>query len=107
MAMSALKVTPSQLKTKSKEFNDDASKVKKVTNDMFSLIKELNGAVWSGDAATAYKNQFGKLDNDVNNMVKMIKEFSSDLQKIATEYERAEDVNQAASKKLETEVITL
>lgn len=106
MAMSALRVTPSQLKSKAGDFSKDASGLKKVTNEMFSVIKELNGAVWSGDAAKAYTGQFNKLDNDVANMIKMVKEYSSDLQKIATEYEKTETANETASKKLKTEVIT-
>ena len=105
MAMSALKVTPAQLKSKAKEFDTQAGKVKKTTQQMFDIIKELTGAVWSGVAATKYKGQFNKLNDDVQRMLKMIKEFSSDLLAIAAEYEKAEKANEAAAASLKTDVI--
>lgn len=106
MAISALKVTPSKLKSKAGEFSKDATNVQKTTAEMFSIIKQLNGAVWSGDAATAYKGQFNKLEDDTQKMIKMIKEFSSDLTTIAAEYEKAESANETVSKSLKTNVIS-
>ena len=103
--MSALKVTPNKLNTKAGEFSKDASSVKKTTSQMFTIIEQLNGSVWSGDAATAYKGQFKKLNDDVTRMVKMIKEFSGDLQVIAKEYEKAEKANESASRALKTDVL--
>lgn len=105
MAMKELKVSPQQLKSKSDEFSTKASKVQSITNNMFSLIKQLNGAVWSGAAATAYTNQFNKLDDDCKKMYKMIKEFSDDLSDIANEYAAAERANESTSKSLKADVI--
>ncbi len=105
MAMSALTVTPAKLKSKATEFSSDSSKVNTTCKKMFNLIKQLNGAVWSGTAADAYKNQFNKLEDDTQRMVKMINEFVSDLQDIATEYQKAETTNETTSKSLTTNVI--
>lgn len=106
MAISALKVTPAKLKTKAGEFSSDATNVKSLTDQMFAIIKQLNGAVWSGTAATAYTNRFNKLDGDCKKMYKMIKEFSDDLTEIATEYDSAEKANEEAAKALKTDVIS-
>lgn len=106
MAMKELKVSPQQLKSKSDEFSSKASKVQGITNNMFSLIKQLNGAVWSGTAATAYTKQFNQLDDDCKKMFKMIKEFSDDLNEIANEYSAAEKANEATSRSLKTNVIS-
>lgn len=106
MAMSALKVTPSKLKSKSSEFSSDASQVKAITNQMFALIKQLNGAVWSGTAATTYTSRFNKLEDDCAKMYKMIMEFSDDLTDIANEYMAAENANEATGKALKVDVIS-
>lgn len=105
MAMSALKVTPAKLKSKSSEFRSEASQVQNITNQMFAIIKQLNGAVWSGTAATTYTKQFNQLDDDCKKMYKMIKEFSDDLTDIANEYSAAENANEATGKSLKTNVI--
>lgn len=106
MAISALKVTPAKLKSKSSEFSSDATNVKSLTDEMFSIIKQLNGAVWSGTAATAYTNRFNKLDDDCKKMYKMIKEFSDDLAEIASEYDAAETANEETAKALKVNVIS-
>lgn len=106
MAISALKVTPAKLKAKSTEFSKDASQMQNITNQMFSIIKQLNGAVWSGTAADTYTKRFNKLDDDAKKMYKMIKEFSDDLTDIANEYIAAENANEATGKALRTDVIS-
>ena len=106
MAMKALKVTPSKLKSKATEFNSKASEVKATTNEMFAIIKTLNGAVWSGEAANAYKNRFNELNDDCTKMYKMIKKYSDDLIAIANEYIAAENANEATGKALKINVIS-
>lgn len=105
MAMSTLRVTPSQLKKKGQEFQKDANNFKKIYDKMFELINEINGKVWSGDAATAYKNQFKELQDDANKLYKMAKEFGDDIVEVANEYKKAEDANIATAKTLAKDVI--
>lgn len=105
MAMSALKVSPAKLKTKASEFSKDASQMKSITNQMFAIIRQLNGNVWSGAAADAYTKRFNKLDDDAQKMYKMIKEFSDDLTDIAGEYIKAENANEQTGKSLKIDVI--
>lgn len=103
--MAELKVTPSQLKSKASDFKSKASKVHGTTDKMLSLIKQLNGATWSGDAAEAYKKQFNKLEKDMEQMYKMITEYSTDLTQIANTYESTEKANEAIAQSLATDVI--
>lgn len=100
-----LKVTPSQLKNKAADFKGKASKVHNTTEKMQTLIKQINGSTWSGDAAESFKKQFTKLDKDMEQMFRMIKEYSDDLEKIANEYERTEKANESIAEALATDVI--
>ena len=105
MAMSVLKVTPSQLKSKANEFKTKANKVRNTTNKMLNEIKTINGSTWAGDASEAYKKQFAKLEKDMNDMYKMITEYSNDLIDIAAEYESVEKQNESLAQALATDVI--
>ena len=104
--MAEIQVTTATLKSKSSEFSADATEVKGLTDQMFAIIKQLNGAVWSGTAATTYTTRFNKLDNDCTKMFKMIKEFSDDLTDIATEYDTAEKANEETGRALKVDVIS-
>ena len=103
--ISELKVTPSQLKSKAQSFQQDSNKVKNTTKKMLDLINKINTTTWSGDAAKAYKNKFAKLEGDMNQMHKMINEYSTDLIDIANQYESTEQANQAIASALATDVI--
>ena len=103
--MAELKVTPSQLKSKASDFKTKASKVHGTTEKMLSLIKQINESTWSGDAAEAYKKQFNKLEKDMEQMYKMIIEYSTDLTQIANTYETTEKANEAIAQSLATDVI--
>lgn len=105
MAMAELKVTPSQLKSKASEFKGKANKVRSTTDQMLNEIKTINGSSWAGDASEAYKKQFAKLENDMNDMYKMIMEYSNDLIDIANQYETTEKANEAVAQALATDVI--
>ena len=105
MAMAELKVTPSQLKSKAGEFKSKANKVRSTTDKMLNEIKSINGSTWAGDASKAYKSQFAKLENDMNDMYKMITEYANDLEDIAAQYESTEKANEALAQALATDVI--
>ena len=104
--MAELKVTPSQLKSKAGDFKSKASRVHSTTDKMLNLIKQINGATWSGDAAETFKKQFAKLEKDMSQMYKMINEYSTDLEDIAAEYESTEKSNEAIASALATDVIS-
>lgn len=107
MAMSVLKVTPSQLKSKAGEFKSEANKVRSTTTKMLNEIKAISGSTWAGDASQAFKKQFSKLDKDMTEMYKIITEYSDDLEEIAAKYEATEKANEAAAQALKTDVIKM
>lgn len=102
---STLKVTPAELKKQGQKFEKEANDFKKITNKMFDLINGINGKVWSGNAANAYKNQFKQLQDDSQRLYKLVKEISTDIVKVADNYAEAEKTNTEASKKLAKDII--
>lgn len=104
-SMAELKVTPSQLKSKANDFKGKANSVRTTTNSMLNEIKTITGQTWSGDAAEAYKKRFARLEKDMEQMYKMITEYSDDLMDIAAQYEATERINETLSNALATDVI--
>lgn len=56
MGISPLKVAPDKLNVKAGEFRRHASAIQKTTSEMFHIMDQLNGAIWSGSTATLYKS---------------------------------------------------
>ena len=93
----SLRVTPDKLTTAAAEFSNSASTVRNLTTQMTGIIDGLSG-IWSGEAATAYKNKFHQLDDDIARFHKMIQEHVKDLQEMARVYKQAEaEATQASS----------
>lgn len=99
-----LKVTPAKLRTGASNFSSCGSQVRNLTSQMTSKIDNLS-SIWSGEAATAYKNKFHQLDDDIQRFNKMIQEHVKDLQDMATVYEKAENEARNASSSLPTNPI--
>ena len=92
-----LRVTPEKLISAAGEFSNSSGVVKGLTSQMTSMVDGLS-SVWSGEAATAYKNKFHQLDDDITRMNKMIQEHVKDLQEMARVYKQAEaDAKEASS----------
>ena len=100
-----LKVTPEELISASNEFANCSSVIRGLTSQMVSEVNGLNGAIWSGEAATAYISKFKQLDDDIERMNKMIQEHVNDLQTMANVYKQAEAQAQQASSALPTNPI--
>lgn len=103
--MERLVVTSSQLKSISDQFKTVANQVKRTTDDMMTTVNSINN-VWEGDAASAYKTQFGKLQEDMDQMYKMIMEYDKDLDEIAQKYNEAEKANAQLAQSLPTDAVT-
>ena len=97
----SINVTPEKLRQTSGEFATIKGSVQAETNRMMSIVNELNGVIWTGEARTAYTSKFSGLQADMGKILTMIQEHVDDLQQIASEYERAESsgVQQAQSLK--------
>lgn len=101
-----LKVEPSRLKSTANNFQSTGQHIQRMTQAMTTIVNQLSGQVWSGEAADAYKRKFGQLQDDINRMVKMINEHVTDLNEMASEYERAENANKALANSLKEDVIS-
>ena len=105
MAAGTFKVETSRLKSTANSFNNTGNQIKSTTSQMMSIVNSLSGTVWSGDAASKYKKQFGQLQDDINKIVKMINEQVTDLNEMARGYEEAEKQNASMAASLRGDVI--
>ncbi len=101
-----LKVTPARLRSTAQGFASTGQHIQRMTQSMTNVVNQLSGSIWSGDAADAYKRKFGQLQDDINRMVKMINEHVTDLNAMASEYERVENENKNLVNSLKDDVIS-
>ncbi len=87
-----LKVTPERLESAATEFSSTATSLGNVTNQMTSLAAGLS-SVWTGTASDTYRTKFTELNDDIQRMIAMINEHSSDLIEMANVYKSAESAN--------------
>ena len=100
-----VKVSFSELRNASDEFETTAGQVQTITGDMMNMVNGLN-SVWQGAASDSYRNQFNKLDDDMQRMIRMIQEHATDLKDMANRYETIENANADRSNTLAGDVIT-
>lgn len=103
--MDYLKTTPEKLEAKADQLNDSAQTIMSITRSMFATVNTFQGRVWSGEAATAYKNQFQELMDDAARMVDIVEELRVKLDMIAAQYKAAEDKNIATTNSLPDDVV--
>ena len=100
-----IKVSTDKLTSTAQAFQENGNQVKSLTSEMTNLVNGLTGAIWSGDAANAYKNKFSELQDDIERMCRMINEHVTDLTAMAREFERVEGVNINLANALSGDVI--
>ncbi len=101
-----IKVEPARLRSTAQNFQSTGQNIQRATQNMTNIINQLSGCVWSGEAADAYKRKFNALQDDINKMVRMIREHVTDLNAMAGEYERTENRNRELSSSLREDVIS-
>ncbi len=99
-----MKVEPAKLKSAASEFSSTSAQIKNATNSMVQTISALSGSVWSGEAASAYTNKFNGLNDEMQKIDKMIQEHVTDLNDMASSYERAEANAQQTASSLNSEI---
>ena len=99
-----IKVETAKLRSAASQFSSTSSQVKNATNAMTQAINQLSGAVWSGDAATAYVSKFNGLNDEIAKIDKMVQEHVQDLNDMAAEYDRAESENRQTASSLTSEL---
>lgn len=87
-----LKVNSEQLAQAAAEFGSKAGTVGNITTEMTNMVTSLISA-WEGDASESYIAKYKGLDNDIQMLIKMIQEHSTDLEEMARVYEQAEKQN--------------
>lgn len=99
-----LNVTPEKLESTASEFSNKGNEIANLTSQMTQLVTGLS-SVWEGDAAAAYTAKFRELEDDIQRMVKMVNEHSSDLTEMARVYRDAEKANESEIQGLSGDVI--
>ena len=99
-----LSITPQVLKTTSTSFGQSNRTVNSTMSTMMQKVTSLRSA-FEGDAASAYIQQFSRLQEDMNQVNKKIAEHVQDLQEMATNYEKSESKNVQANRSLKTDYI--
>jgi WXG100 family type VII secretion target len=90
MAMNAeLKVDPQVVLSKSGDMKTIRSSLSNVMQSIEDKIHSLTN-VWESDASTAYQSQFSKIHKDIEAMLKIVDEYTSDLDEIANNYIQTE-----------------
>ena len=87
-----LKVDPQKLIGTADEFNTTGGQVKSLTDQMITIIDSLK-SIWEGEASTTYNTKFHALQEDMDQMYRMIQEHVKDLNEMAQQYITAENAN--------------
>ena len=102
--MDVIKVDTQTLMNASNEFSQEGAQIASLTSEMLSLVRGL-AAQWQGEAAGAFINRFGQLEDDIQRMSAKISEFVEDLASIAEVYNSYEQQSTDEALSLETDVI--
>jgi len=86
-----LLVTPEELIKTASEFSADGTSVKSITAEMMNIINQLASS-YEGDAATAFFNNFKKLQEDMNQIDAKIQEHVNDLNEMASNFQKTESM---------------
>jgi len=81
-AFDELLISPEDLRAAATEFETCGTTVQNITNSMTEIVNGL-APVFSGEEATAYTNKFKSLQDDIQKLHAMIKEYASDLNEAA------------------------
>jgi len=99
-----LLVTPQQLKTTSSTFSQRGRSVTSITDSMMQKVRGMRHA-FEGEAGNTYINRFERLQEDMRQINNKIQEHVTDLNDMATNYERTENANTQANAALRSDYI--
>lgn len=92
-----IKVNSDALKNDSRSIEDLIVSAESQIEKIYQEVEVLD-SMWEGPANEEFRRQFGVDYKNFKAVCKYIKEFSADLEKAATEYERCEDAVKSAIK---------
>jgi len=97
-------VSFSEMSSAVSSFGNEESQVRSITNGMLNTVDSMNGD-WLGEAGSSYIRQFKKLRTDMNEMLRIIREYVDDLREMLKNYQEAESDIKGRVTGLETDVI--
>lgn len=99
-----LKVTPEQLEQKAKDVSLAVSKMK---SDFNKLSMAINGthSYWIGQAGDLHRKLYNDKVNEVNEILRLLGKYPTDLMQMAGIYTKTENENKAAAATLNSNVI--
>lgn len=105
MAGITLKVTPEELKSKAQQIQGQIERFEAAWNNVVQIVGSSRG-YWQGDAGNVHQKQFRLYQEDVEKVVRRLKEHPVDLLKMAGVYEESERRVQEKIRELSGDVIS-
>jgi WXG100 family type VII secretion target len=99
-----LKVSPEILINTADTFSTEGSQIGTLTTQMMELVTGMSG-LWTGEASQAYITKFQGLEDDIQKLIRMVQEHSTDLQTMAQQYQTAEEQNAQLAQSLSADVV--
>lgn len=84
-----LKVTPNVLKTQSEVVSSEVNSLEQTWRELESVIKKTKG-YWEGEASSQHMEYYNAVKDDVETIIRRLKEHPVDLLKMAGIYEESE-----------------
>ena len=100
----ALKVDADVVLNKSSEMKAIRSSLSNTMQQIEEKIRSLANT-WESEASTTYQAQFAKIHKDIEEMLRIVDEYSRDLDEIAQNYKTAEQRIEQASAALPIDVL--
>ena len=104
MATIHLKVDTSVMKAKAAQVSGEVQKIEKEWKSLQNTVKK-SKSYWQGDASNEHQKYLEEVADDVEKIIRRMKEHPKDLLKMAGIYEGAESGAEALSGKLPDNVI--
>ena len=104
MAGFELKVSPDTLKAKAQEVQGQINAFEKQWNQLSQLVTKTKG-YWIGKASDLHQKQYKEYQDDVELVIKRLKEHPVDLMKMAQVYDEHEQKAVAIAQSLPDDVI--
>mgnify|MGYP002070038466 CR=1 FL=1 len=99
-----LKVTPDQLQQKARDVSSAVSKMKSDFNKLNTAINSTH-SYWVGQAGDLHRKLYNDRVNEVNEILRLLERYPTDLMQMAGIYTKSENQNKAVAATLNSNVI--
>lgn len=98
-----INVAPEKLKEQAETVTEYVNAIEKDFNEIRQIVKN-SALYWQGDASKKHRQIFDENEEDIQEIIKRLKEHPVDLQKMAGVYEQTEQLNETQASNLPNEV---